>query len=267
MAFWGKEFIFDGISCTQYGLEMYDIDGCDSLDSPTAGTVAIVEETIGDKWKPFFYGTRFENKLEFELVFGINEGRVDSEEYLTRYEIDQIATWLTGYNEYKPLVFMQDDISVLHFKAMITSLSINTNGNMPYSFRATVTCDSPYAYEPQSDTTFTINGTRSVSFNNNSCLNGYYKPVIIYRPNGGGSFRITNVTDNNRMFAIENIPNSVHEITINSDTCVITNDMDLNLYGLCNFKFVRLKKGANTLTITGNGTLIIRCEFPHNIGG
>lgn len=267
MAYWGKEIIFDGISCEEFHLSVYDIQGSDSIASPIAGSVEVVEETIAGRWKPFFYGTTYNNKLEFELVLGIDEHRLDNEEYLTRREIDEISAWLIGHNEYKWLEIVQDDIDQVRFKAIITNLKIETNGNLPYALRITVTCDSPYAYEYPTEYSYTVNGTKEINFFNPSCINTYYRPIIVFKDFEGSSLEIINNSDSGRIFKIDHIPPLVSSITINNDSCVITNDADVNLYSSCNFGFLRLARGLNKLVAKGIGQLIIRCEFPHNIGG
>ena len=92
-------------------------------------------------------------------------------------------------------------------------------------------------------------------------------PILEIKMNGGGSISITNETDKGRTFRLTNVPAAASDILVNNDTCVITNNADLNLYPYFNFKFFRLVRGYNTLSITGNCTLTIRCEFPINAGG
>lgn len=267
MAFWGKAFLFNDYPCEDFGLMLYDIGGDAQGGGTFASTVSIVEDVVGNRWKPYFYGVKYEKKLELEIVFGVNQRRLDEEKYLDRYEIDEIATWLTGHNEYKWLEIEQEDMEYVRYRCMVSDLSIVSYGQIPWAMKATIVCDSPYGYLYPQEFTYSVNGSAQFDFLNESSHNGFYMPILEIRPKGGGTFSIQNITDNGRTTTFTNIPASVSSVVVNNDTCVITNDQDLNLYPYFNFKFFRLARGYNTIKVTGNGTLIIRCEFPINAGG
>lgn len=265
MAFWGCSFTFNGIPCEDYELMMYNIGTHTHSAGTFASTVTIVEEQMPSKWKPSFYGVKFENKLSFKIVFGVNEERVEKRKYLTRLELDEIASWLTGHNKYMWLEINQEDMDHARFKCMITSLDIIEYGDIPWALTATVTCDSPYAYQFPKEYVFTINGDRTIPFYNESSHNGYYYPDLEMHINGS-DFMIENETDDGRIFKFEGVPTSDGAIYIDNDHEVITREDGANMYPYFNFNFFRLKKGMNTLHIHGNGVLKIVCEFPVNPG-
>lgn len=267
MAFWGHSFVFDGVPSEAFDLMLYDIGGADDDEAPFASTVNVVDETVGSRWKPYFYGVQFEDKLEFEITFGVNEHRIEAGLYLDRHETAEIASWLTGHHEYKWLVIDQDDIGYVRYKCMVTDLSVIPYGKVPWAMRATVTCDSPYAYLPEETEEYQITVSRQITYNNKSDLNGYYYPVMEFARSGGSEIRIANATDGGREFVLGNIPESVTTIRVDHDKCIISNDQSLNLYGGCNYRFLRLKRGENVLQVTGNGTLKFISEFPINLGG
>lgn len=267
MAFWGSAFIFNEIPCEDFHLMVYDVGGEEQGEGRFASTVSVIEEAIGTRWKPYFYGVKFEKKLEFQMVFGVNQKRLDAGKYLDRYEIEGIASWLTGHDRYLWLEIEQDDMEYARYRCMISELSIIAYGNIPWALKATVTCDSPYAYMYPQEFVYEIEGNQRIEFYNESGHNGYYMPTVVIEPASGGNFAITNETDGGRVFQFSNIPTSVSRISVDNDHCVITNDKDLSLYPYFNFKFLRLKRGYNILNVTGNGRLIIQCEFPVNAGG
>lgn len=267
MAFWGKAFVFNDFPCEEFGLMLYDIGNETQGEGTFASTVSIVEEVVGARWKPWFYGVKYEKKLQMDIIFGVDERRLDKEKYLDRYEIDEIASWLTGHDRYMWLEIEQEDMEYVRYHCIVSELSIVSYGNIPWAMKASIICDSPYAYLYPQEFTYAINGTQKIEFLNESSHNGYYMPVLEIKMNGGGSISITNETDKGRTFRLTNVPAAVSDILVNNDTCVITNNADLNLYPYFNFKFFRLVRGYNTLSITGNCTLTIRCEFPINAGG
>lgn len=269
MSFWAETFTFNSRSCTDFELMLYDIGDNGSEESEFASTVTVQEDTISGRWRPLFYGVKYQNKLTFELTFGVDQCRLDEERYLSRSEIDAIATWLTGHDEYHWLTIDQEDMEDIRYKCMITGLKLTSYGKLPFALQATVTCDSPYAYRTPFEQNYIVNGTASFTIDNMSALNGYFYPKVSYQrtSKSTNTLILENVTDGNRKFIINNIPNAVNRIDIDNDVCVITNDQDLNLYGGCNYKWLRLKPGNNVLNITANGTVTLLCEFPINVGG
>ena len=193
MAFWGRTFVFDGIPCEAYDLMMYDVGDSGDEDAELASTATIDEETVGHRRKPYFYGVKYENKLTFEIVFGVNQRRLDAGKYLDRYEIDAIAGWLTGHDGYKWLEIEQPDARLIRYNCMITGLSLIQYGKVQWALRAEVTCDGPYAYKHPEETSYTVNGETNVTFYNESKINGYYMPDIEITQTGG-TFKIENMT-------------------------------------------------------------------------
>lgn len=260
--------MFNGVPCEDFDLMLYDVGNIGQENGEFASVVSIVEEELATKWKPIFYGVKFDNKLEFEMVFGVNQERLDDGSFLDRYELDAVASWLTGLDGYRWLSIVQEDMTQVRYKCYISSLEIIDYGMIPWALRATITCDSPFAYLSPHIYTFNVSGTTdNIYIMNESSLNGYYYPTIKYNRTGGNSLSITNKSDKDYTFAITGIPSSVNQISVNNENGVIENNADLNLYDGFNFNFFRLKRGLNQLTISGTGTIQIICEFPVNVGG
>lgn len=267
MAFWGNSFVFNDIPCDDYDLMLYDVGSTTQSSGNFASGVSVIEETLPSRYKPHFYGVKFDKKLEFTIVFGVNQKRLDSEKYLDRYELETIAFWLTGHDKYMWLEVEQEDLEYVRYRCIISNLEIVEHGNIPWALKATVTCDSPYAYLYPQVFEYNISGTQTVDFYNESSHNGYFMPQLEIETSAGGNFTIVNQSDGNRTFAFKNLPSSVKKIAVDNDRCIISNDQDLNIYPYFNFRFLRLIKGENRLKITGNGVLRIICEFPVNVGG
>lgn len=266
MAFYGSAFVFDSTPCELYDLMMYDIGNQDE-DVEITGVNTIEDETIGDKWKPYFYGTRPGAKLEFDITFGVNERRLDEDKYLDDWEIAEITSWLCGHKEYKWLYIDQMDKLLVGYKCMISNLRITRYGSIPWALTAHVTCDSPYAYLEAKEITYTVDGAGTIEIYNESSLNDWYCPKMTFTRTDGTAFSVKNEQDGNRGPALTDIPSSVTEIMIDNENYVIENDQAVNLYEGFNFEFLRLARGYNNITIEGTGTLTITCEFPINVGG
>lgn len=267
MSYFGRAFVFDSVPCEEYDLMLYDVNGIDDSDIKLPGIGDIVDETVGDKWKPYFYGTKPANKLEFDIVFGVNEDRIDRFKYLDRYEVAAVSAWLTGYKEYKWLFIDQPDMRPFGYRCLIKDLDVTQYGKVPWALKAHVVCDSPYAYLEEMTKNIIVNGSKTIEYFNPSSLNDFFYPVITFRRTSGTAFAIKNAQDGNRGPSFTNIPLSVSSIKIDNEHGVVTNNANLNLYDGFNFQFLRLARGYNYLTITGTGTLDIVGEYPVNVGG
>lgn len=267
MAFWGDEFIFDGVSCAEFGLTVYDF-GSNGQDDVEFKVGEIVEDRIPGRYDALTYGLNQNQALEFTLVFGPNMESIDANSSMDRYDIDAITAWLTGHSGYKWLMIVQDDMELFRYKCIVSGLQLITYGNMPWAFSCTLSCDSPFAYMVPETFSYTVNGTSTVTLQNRSGYNGFYRPKLEITMNGGNSIAIQNQSDGNRVFQFANLPGS-HSLVISIDNQnqVITNSQELNLYPYFNMKFMRLVRGDNVLQITGNATVSFICEFPVNIGG
>ena len=266
MSYFGRAFVFDDIPCETYDLMMYDIGNTDD-DISIGGDMEIQDETVGDNWRPYFYGAKHGGKLEFDLIFGVNEWRIDHDKFLDRWELAEVSTWLVGHNTYKWLYIDQPDANLYGYRCMLSNLQITRYGSVPWAIKVHVTCDSPYAYLEAKHITYAVNGEKTFEVYNESSLNIPYYPIVHFNRTSGTAFSVKNEQDNNRGPELTNIPGSVTDITIDNEHCVITNDQSMNLYAGFNFQFLRLVRGYNHITITGTGTVTIECEYPINVGG
>lgn len=266
MSYFGRAFVFDGIPCETYDLMMYDIGNQDE-DITVRGDMTIEDETVGDDWRPFFYGTRPGEKLEFDMYFGVNIRRVDEGKFLDRWELAEVTTWLTGHDSYKWLYIDQPDANLYGYRCILSNLQVTRYGSVPWAIKVHVTCDSPYAYLETKNMTFTVNGEKTVEIYNESSLNKPYYPKLTISRSSGTAFSVKNAQDNDKGPAFTDIPGSVTQIMIDNDNCVIENNQGVNLYSGFNFQFLRLMRGYNNIKITGNGTVTITCEYPINVGG
>ena len=267
MAFWGTEFIFDGIPCSEYGLMVYHF-GSNGQDDVSFQNGEIVEDRIPGRYDALTYGLVQNQSLEYTLVCGANMESMDANESIDRYEVETIAAWLTGYKTRKWLTIIQDDMESFRYRCFISELKLITYGDMPWAFSCRVSCDSPFAYSLPEEYSYTVNGEDEVILFNRSSFNGFYRPKLEIAIHSGSSVSIQNLSDGNRTFQFSSLPGGKSlVIYIDNKNQVITNNMDLNLYPYFNMKFMRLVRGDNILKIKGNATVKFICEFPVNIGG
>ena len=63
MAFLGNYFVFNDIPCDDYDLMLYDVGSTAQSSGNFASGVSIIEETLPSRYKPHFYGVKFDKKL------------------------------------------------------------------------------------------------------------------------------------------------------------------------------------------------------------
>lgn len=265
MSFWGKRFTFDDTPCEAYELMMYDIgEGEEDFEMPGVGT--IVEETVGKRWRSFYYGQKFEDKLTFQITFGPNEFRIDTDKFMDKTEVDAVASWMIGHSGYKWLEIEQDDMTYIRFRCIVTELSCVNDGKVCWGMRATVTCDSPYGYMYPQIQTFDVSRAGEINISNESSVNDYYYPKLVIE-GLKGDLMLTTACELDRHFILSDIPAGTGRIIVDNDNMVLQSEDGLNLYKHFNFTFLRLHRGYNKIYIEGSCRIQFICEFPVNVGG
>lgn len=284
MAYFGCQFVFDDIPSWEYGLVIYDLGGAnEDGDFATPGT--IVEDRISSRYAPLHYGVNRNEPLKFQLHFGADPRAVDKREWLDRWEIDAIASWLTEHDNYKYLEIYQQDMDVIRYKCIITDLTYSSYGKYPWAFTCEVTCDSPYAYlVPETYThTFTASttgsslGARYQVRNLASSL--YYRPELkIYNMENVDAISICCDSDEGHEFKLKNLSGVGTWIKVDNEHEVLTCQTGINMYDKLDDvpHFFRMVRGNNTVIITVwpktknkqfKVTADFVCEFPINVGG
>lgn len=265
MSFYGKSFSFDGISCEEYGLMLYDFDSTTQGDSSYA-SLEVEEDRVAGRYRSLFYQTYYNKPLEFKLVFGADEFAAEAREPLDRYDLQLISAWLTDRKEYCDLVIDQPDMERVKYRCIITGLKVLEHANNQWAFEATVHCDSPYGYLTPQEFTYTVNGTSDIIVPCRSSANRPILPKVKLEMNDA-SVSIVNHDDGDREFKLENLPQSNEVIVLDGETGVMTCNSGANLYPYCNFKFPRLVRGDNHMKITGKVKITFTCECPVMVGG
>lgn len=266
MSFYGSSFSFNGISCEEYGLMLYDFNNTTQGNSQFA-TIDVLEDRVYQRPRSLFYGTTYKNPLEFKLVFGADEYAASRGESIDRSEMELVSSWLTGHSGYGVLTIDQPDMCDIFYKCIITNLETVEIGFDKWAFSCVVHCDSPFAYMTQQKFSCSVDGESIIVINSRSTANCPYYPIVTIQLSECGNIMIANSRDKNQPFTINNFPILNDTIFIDGSTGEITSQSGINVYRYSNFAFPRLFRGDNNLTITGSCTASFACEFPVNVGG
>lgn len=268
MAFWGDYFIFDGIPCTEFGLRLYEVGSTSPGNGSFSIPSKISEDRVSSRYRPFYYGVTQNEPLTFKLVFGADKEFIEHNVFFDAWDREAISAWLSPLDGYKWLEIEQDDLEQVRFRCRIEDLKMVEIGNLPIAFSCTVRCDSPFAYQYPVTYSYNCQGKTDIILRNVGSYRGGYQPKLKITLNGTDTVQIINHSDNDRVFALTNMPQDHFlEIEVDNENGVITNNENVNLYPYFNFEFFRLVCGDNVLEVIGDCTLEIQCEFPVSVGG
>ena len=289
MAFYGSYFTFDGVSCKDLNLMIYDFGSSGQDDTVAFGsTGTAIEDRTAHRYASLFYGVKQDKPLVFNLTFGADCCLLEKERAFRRPEVAKIAAWLTGHNTWKWLEIEQPDMMFVRYRCYISSLQLISYLGKPWAFSCTVTCDSPYAYLREETFEYSVSGTEEIEIENMSSFHGYYYPFMVIDTTDRADITITNNSDGNRVFSISQaadagagiaagIPSGKRFIVDNENQIITVHayngtsgeyeaDETINPYALFNNQYLGFVQGPNTLTLSGSFDLRITISFPVDVG-
>lgn len=274
MSFHGTSMIFDGIACEEMGLVMYEFDNYRQEPTKFSSSLAIQEDRIGGRYRSLFYGGTVNEPLVYKMVLCVREDKAMRGEHLDRWDLQKIASWLTGHTEYKWLHIVQRDMKDVRYRCIFSELEVIEVAGNAWGVSCKVTCDSPYAYLTPRSYSFTATKSNAATgtIMSESTHNGFYYPKLTIKPS----------TKTNVLVTIENkleastfkmlaVPTSFGTVSIDCENGVVTTGSGENPYEHIDFPngfhFPRFARGENIVTLTGAGTYKFECEWPVNVGG
>lgn len=248
MAFYGLEFVYNGVSSVNFNLYITTINSQGISESNLGSAVELITKKILRNPVEFLYGVEQTPVLEFDLEF-------TSPSPLSAADRSIISAWLFGQQSRGKLQIVQEDLQNIYFTCILDSSKTTYVGNVCYGFKAHVVCDSPFAWENPKVVGESSLGNvvtdKVISLLNTSADSYYTFPVVTFTTNSIGTyFTITNVTDNNREFSFTNILAN-ETITADCGSKVITTNSGLLRVANFSLEWLRLIRGVNSLHIQG----------------
>jgi len=261
MRFKVYDFTYDNKGSTSIGLKIVNFDG-GGMDTDNIGVPLSIEESkIKRNPIPLFYGVEVTPKLTFKLQLAYIPDGLEGQNLITRQTMGAISKWLNK-REYHELKIRDTDYTNIIYNCMFQNMKQIQIGNIPYGIEVDVICDRPYGFYRKSITK-TINGNLNLFIQNVGFDNDYILPEVEFTNNSiGTTWSITNITDANKVTTFTGL--SVNEtVYVNSRTQQIISSTGLNRNPNFNFNWFRLTPNFdNSISITGNGTVTFRFEFP-----
>jgi len=259
MSFGGDSFTFDNISSDRFNLKI--------TTPETKSTINISNyksNLIKTNRQSKFYATR--QTVDEPLILEVSifsENGVP----LTRSQLDQIENWLFRPDgKFRKLRINQEDMKGYYYNCRLQKLEAETYANNIFVLNCLMECDSIFIWQNPQTRVYTINSTpyvaKFVNISSENLMSPTYQ-ITVGVVNGlmkiestGRTIKIvnSNITDEsqNTMEFIGLLDNEV--LTIDTEHEIITSNMRtsglLDLF--TNINFMKLPKGNNTFTITGD---------------
>jgi phage-related protein len=249
MSFYGSAFSYNNIQSESFGLRIAELDASGVNESMGSSSMEILEQKIYRRATPFFFGATPSPKLSFEMS-AFSENEIDAD----LFQLIQKAYFSS--RTYQKLYIDQVDMQSTYFNCILLDPQIVRVGNLLHGIRFTVSCDAPFAWGWPKTTTYnytqTIVDSTETFLNTSDDTGGYLYPnLTITLNNIDDDLSITNLDDNNRVFAFTGI--SANEVlTINNGLQTISSSTGLRRLSNFNKHFLRLVPGRNRLRIQGN---------------
>lgn len=255
------DFTFADMPASLYGMFVADIGSKKHSDNQFGNQANIVETRIPNRITPLHYGVRYHDQpLSFSLIFG-------AEEFMDRYQLQEVANWLTGYQEYQWLSIDQPDMEHIQFRCLIQKLTPISVGWLPVAFEAQIVCDCAYGYSFPFEETISISGETNYLLYNNSTIKEHLKPSMkIALESGCSNFSLTNKTTNITM-EFSNLPSGGITILVDNENGIVVDESgEYDLYDCFNFQFLELASGDNEIVFNGDGVVTISGRYLYNVG-
>lgn len=255
------DFTFAGESASTYGLFLCDFANKQHGDIPFANQANILDVRLEKRITPLHYGVRYHDQpLSFTLIFGSNQ-------FLDRYQVQEIAKWLTGYQQYQWLSIDQPDMEHMQFHCLIQKLTPICANWLPVVFEANIVCDCPNAYGFPFEQRICFDGSTPYRFYNDSTIReNIVMDLRIALDPGCRNIEVINQTTDTSL-KLADLPCGGLVILFDSKTCRMRDERnEYNIYSFSNFGVLEFAPGDNNLVFNGVGEVTISGRCMYNVG-
>lgn len=247
------KFYFDGIHSDTKGLSLIRTSG-GIFDLPFVTARNIREEYPTNAIAPYHFGTQLQPQT-ITMAFStlINN--------MTSSKLQEIASWLFQ-DDYKEF-YSEDNPDKRYYLIATSEINFKTNGANEGYLEVQFRSKYPYALTMAATPTYTISGSGNIVINNTSNVYRYYYPELQFTVNSSSPTTITftNTTDSNRITSFTGLSNG-EIIYMNNQKRTLISSTGNYRYNSFNKNWLRLIQGINTISVSGNVSVMFRTQFP-----
>lgn len=263
-------FDYAGDSSLNYGVYIIEFGTPGLTTASAAGGISIISDSVARRAEPLIYGIKQEGFIQIPITIG-------NDEEMSRAQVDRVLGWLLqgvrhGKGVQRWLDLDQDDMRFYRYKGYFTNPQLVTVDKRVYGIQLTFLA-SPFAYSFPQKQTLVLTAPTEFTINNLGS-GDYLFPTLLYTPdNTVQTFSIINNSDGGREFRFDfaaPFPDGDETIMVNCDRQIIQStdgsDRSRHRSQQFNMKWLRFVRGANELSISGNGKLEFVYSFQHRVG-
>lgn len=253
-------FTYDGVHSSTYDLELADFDDSSHIDktvlTPVLNTV-----------KPSGLHRFFHNGITYQEVMQ-HPFTILSKTPINEAMEREIMAWLVGRDSFKRFEIHQDGFDGYYYQCVFTDVNMIYINGMCHGFTITANFDSQFQYGTPTAATITGTGTETVVtiINKSDIYDDYTYPIVEFKAtaktgSGDNAFDISiiNTTDDsNREFKFSGLLLN-DNIIVDNELKTIKSDTSGEKLSAFSKKWLRLKRGSNTLKIKITGSVTITC--------
>lgn len=241
MRYKGLEFIYNGVLSSTKKIVLAEMDGDYKETVNPYGTYEVATDKPLRSKTSYLYGGYYSEQPRFSFKFATLE-------YLSTEEIADIHNWLFNNDDgtYKKLEIVQDDLTGYHYNCILVNPQPTLVNGYMMAWECEIVCDSPFMWK---DDVMYIPSNGSVQINNQSQYDKFIYVPFEFKATGS-TVTITNTSDNNRATTFNNLTSG--EVIKVDELHQIKSSKNIKRLKDSNGVFLRLVKGVNNITITGN---------------
>lgn len=254
MQFLSENFIFDGITSKDIGVELITFDDEIIKDFGNIFSQEITSE--GNLNNKPFYSTSFSELEDTVLNVMLIDKITKLQKVWTPLDVQRVVNWLV-VDSFRPFI-SEDNLNIVYyFKCTNINKRFTTDGTG--YLECTFKMFGNYAYEMFEFNT-TVSGNSSIKIINSTNLDGVYKPILKIT-NLGNTSTVNKISVNGKTLEIQGL-NTNETLTIDNEMCSVFDELDNNRIENVNRKWIELIPGDNNLTLSGNFRVELFAEFP-----
>lgn len=260
-----RDFIFDGLPSSEYGLQILSLGTAPDTETLIPNKEYIKVKAPNDT-RYRILNVSEDEPLTFKLQLFSTECTTE-DEFLASDRIKVITDWMFNQTDYKKLQIISSEISHLYFNCILKDATKLMVAQNVFGIECTVECDSAGAWEFEKTNKydFTLNGVGTIFFNNISSDIKGLRPILTIEMFEDANFNMTSLTTGQQI-TINNL-NTTEKITMDCDNQIISSNLDRYLFDDFNGEFLCMKKGLNSISVSGNCKITMIYQNQVKVGG
>ena len=254
----GSRIIYANQSSDEFGVFVGHIQTINEDTNDEETNIIQSKNRFKNTWD--FHGLEQSAPLKFKMTLIKLDGT-----YIDSNDQRMLKKWLCKSN-FNWLQVEQDDLNDINYFCIITNPRPVNVGVYTGGLEVDITCNSGIAWSEINKKSYTSNTTYTFNFNLITDYDDYIlSPIATIKPTSDGNISIKNNTTN-KTITINNCV-TTETIIMDGNKDIIESSNNRVLLDSWNKQFLEIISGSNSITLTGNFTMILEYRLPIRIGG